>query len=127
MQGLLDKPGRFLGQKDQVHGLPDLPCPQFIIGRNNLCQRLRPSSEAQVCKGMQGEGRVVQMLYPEGQSLLPRVQVSSGEKKQVNEIEFSGFAAHFHIAPYPLAMALQGPNLMRLKLNTILDPIYILF
>ena len=124
MQGLLDKPGRFLGQKDQVHGLPDLPCPQFIIGRNNLCQRLRPSGEAQVCEGMQGEGRVLQMLHQEGQSLLPRVQVSSGEKKQVNEIEFSGFAAHFHIAPFLLQMESEILNLMRLQQNIILPPCY---
>ena len=48
----------------------------------------------------------------------------SGEKQQGDEITFSGFAARFHIAPIPLAMALQWPNLMRLQLNTILDPNY---
>ena len=69
------------------------------------------------------------MLYPEGQSLLPRVQVSSGEKKQVNEINFSGFAAHFHIAPIPLwtgGMESQKLNLMRLQINIILPPCYTL-
>ena len=110
MQGLLDQPRGFLGQKDQTDGLPDLPCSQLLIGRHHLCQGLRPSGEAQVCEGVQGEGWVLQVLHQERQSLLPRVQVSA-EKKQANKIKFPGFAAHFHIAPIHLQMASQSPNL----------------
>ena len=53
---------------------------------------------------------------------------SAGELgEKVDEIKFSGFAAHFHIAPILLQMEeSQEPNLMRLQLNTILPPCYAL-
>ena len=62
IQGVLNQPRKFPGQKYPPDGLQDLPCPQLLTGCHRLCQGLWPAEEKWICQGLQKKGWAVSVF-----------------------------------------------------------------